>query len=117
MAGRIFKPTVFQNVSDKAPKIHAWLDWTCTELPFIFCEKDSTKKLQITNFSLADTRLIFDSILNNFGKKYETLKNHLSGNTAVVQSPEFERAIVVSCRGEKLTFSQEETIKKIHFLF
>ena len=31
---------VFQNVSDKARNIHAWLDWTCTGLPF----KDSTKK-------------------------------------------------------------------------
>ena len=35
---------VFQNVSDKARNIHAWLDWTCTGLPFNFCEKDSTKK-------------------------------------------------------------------------
>ena len=35
---------VFQNVSDKARNIHAWLDWTCTGLPFSFCEKDSTKK-------------------------------------------------------------------------
>ena len=74
-----------------------------------------TKKLQTTNISLADTRLLFDSILNNFGKKYETLKTHLSENAAVVPSPEFERAIVVSCRGEKLTFSQEEIIKKYIF--
>ena len=57
----------------------------------------------------------FDGNLNNFGKKYETSKNHLSENAAVVQSPEFERAIVVSCRDEKLTFSQEEIIKKYHF--
>ena len=35
---------VFQNVSVKARNIHAWLDWTCTGLPFNFCEKDSTKK-------------------------------------------------------------------------
>ena len=43
------------------------------------------------------------------------MKNHLPENAAVVQSPEFERAIVVSCRGEKLTFSQEEIIKKYIF--
>ena len=64
------------------------------------------KKFQVTSTTLADVRKLFESLLS-FSAKYPEISQYLQNNAAVVQSPDFENAIVGAIAGKGL--SEEQT--------
>ena len=70
------------------------------------------KRLQLSETTMLEARILFDSIIKTFGAKYK-INDYLAEMVPIVQSPIFEDGLIKMARNEKL--NAQEALKMAIF--
>ena len=102
------KPLSFGTVSAKAKKVFGWKEWV-KELHALLTQFESiTKTLQRQFITIAEIRVLFDSVLEQFPELHHYLG---TGEGTLTHYSDFELGIIAHLKGEPLTTQQHSALK------